>query len=335
MTTNTAINFTWRSSDKQPGLYDLTICKPASTNQLRADGKPVGLNIGITALADGGAYGFERAAAINQGAVFPFPSDIPSWFSASGQKTTIGCKTTEHYTAPPVNDIKEATLVHWWQNEGGGPKTVEKVQVIPVPTQLQVTTDLPPAPIPSQPPGQDPLIQFHVIEIQYRDAFGLGDKIANNAYKANDAIQAILNKAQPGSQWTITNMSADNESDVLTINITEVGTQVIVTGTLILIAALLAVTVIGTFYVGMTYRENGILKASLSTTQEALHEIETILNDDTLTDEQKVNKALDIAQSTPDVVIPPGPGLPDVGLGLGLGAGAAAILIGAVLLMKK
>jgi len=144
-----------------------------------------------------------------------------------------------------------------------------------------------------------PTITFHEINIRFLNPLGLGERIAIKAAEQQVAIQALLPAA-----FTYTNYSVQNDS--ITLFITEEGSNLLPILLVIAIVALVIILAGGLFFfVGYTYKENTILKATLTAKEETKKIITDCLNDVNLTDEQKIICAKEAIANDPDIVIPP------------------------------
>lgn len=154
---------------------------------------------------------------------------------------------------------------------------------------------------PPPPPPPAPVLTFHEIDIKYLDPFGVGDKLAAKAGEQETLIRALL-----PSNFTYTHYTLDTTNNVVTLYITEEAAVPAVLP-LLLIVAIVAVVIalIGFLFVGYVYRENKILKATLTAKEATKVTIQTCLDDLSLTPAQLRKCIQDALNADPDIVIPP------------------------------
>ena len=153
---------------------------------------------------------------------------------------------------------------------------------------------------PGTPPPPGEVVQKHEIRIRYREGiFGVADRLAQKSPGLISKIAGLL-----PSEFVVKEVYADTLNNEIIIRIDERGYNVIQVAVIVAIVAVV-VAIIAVFYLGYTYSENAILKATAEAQQAARTEMEAIILDPTLTDEQKIAKILEILLKTPGVVVPP------------------------------
>jgi len=150
-----------------------------------------------------------------------------------------------------------------------------------------------------EPGGQ----QLHEIRVKYREGvFGIADRLAQKSTGLVARIADLL-----PDNFHVEEVYADTAENEIVVRIYERGRQVIPIAVVILIVAVV-VALISLFFLGYTYKENAILKATGRVQQAGLDEITGIVENPNLTDDEKIRLIKIILDGLPAAVIPDGDG---------------------------
>ena len=171
-------------------------------------------------------------------------------------------------------------------------------------------------------------VQEHEIILYFGDV----SRIAGALGAAQGIVINRINGLLP-SNFQVEGISINQSTNTTHIFIYEYGNQVIQFAVIAAIVAVVLV-VLGVLlalagFAGMIYRENKIIRETLSLTQEQVNKLREIMDNPNLTPEEKEAAAKDILQNIPSIVIPP-PVEPPFGGGLGdllKGVGGVAVII--------